>query len=387
MSSVTKARVAHIIHSTGIGGVETAVDLISRTTGVLDYRVLALDEDTPSAVVPQLAGTGVNSPSSALHILRDLRHRDPEIVVSSLWRSVVLGLLNRFRSPHTPWIIYLHNSRYTNPLDAVAHRLAMLFADRILCDSAAALEALVPAKLHSRAEVVRPDSRLMRMARSRSSETSTEAVPTVPSPGSRRLVYWGRAAGQKRLDRALELVAVLEARRPQRFVLDLICPESDLLRDLLASARSRDLPVNWLGPRDAAEICGIAETASFFVLLSEFEGLAMSVREALALGLVPVVTCVGEIGEYTQDGTNSIHVSNGGTDEREDVTVADLESAAERIIALDADSEQLSAMSEAARAVPGGDFVADFESAVFATLAPKEPKSQSSSAAPMRVTK
>ena len=38
--------------------------------------------------------------------------------------------------------------------------------------------------------------------------------------------------------------------------------------------------------------------ASFYLQTSKFEGFAMSVVESMMMGLVPVVTPVGEIGRY-----------------------------------------------------------------------------------------
>lgn len=360
-------RTAHIIHTTGIGGVETAVDLIARTTQMLEYRVLAFAKDDPSAVQAAAVGYGVNSPRSLTTLLADLRRFKPEIVISSLWRSVIVGGLHRLTNPMTFWIVYIHNSRYTNPVDAIVHRVAFRFADRILCDSTAALEALVPFGSRSRAEVVRPDSALMQLARTQPGKNDSSSA-VVPFPGRRRLVYWGRAVEQKRLDRALDLLSAIERRAPGRFAFDVICPRSDQLEGHLESARDRKLPMTWFGSRNAEEIAEIASSASFFLQLSEFEGLAMSVREALALGLVPVVTSVGEIGAYTEDGHDSIHVGGAEAASGGGVTPDDYADAATRIIALDEDPARLEAMLRAARTVVGGDFVADFEAVMSAAV-------------------
>lgn len=388
-------RVAHLIHTTGIGGVEAAVDLISHSTSALDYRVLAFAEGDPSVVQADVIGSGVNSVRSIGGLLTDMRRSRPEVVVSSLWRSVLVGGLHRFHNLRTPWVVYIHNSRYTNPVDALIHRISFHFADRILCDSTAALESLVPTFARSRAEVVRPDSVLLQMARARSADEvgqaangrnhvagttpdfesaapivggKTATANTETFPHRRRLAYWGRAVEQKRLDRALDLLSVLEELAPARFALDIICPKSALLEGILESARERSLPVTWLGPRSAAGIIDIAASATFFLQLSEFEGLAMSVREALALGLVPVITCVGEIGNYTEDDRDSVHVAGTDAASRDGITPEDYVRAALQIISLDSDPIRLEAMSRSALDVPGGSFVEEFETAIAATL-------------------
>lgn len=378
-------RVAHILHTTGIGGVETAADRIARTTTALDYRVFALEGAEPAAVDAVVIGTGVNSPVSVLTILRRLRRMRPEVVVSSLWRSVIIGGLHRLGHPHARWFVYVHSTRYTNPADALVHRVAFRFADRILCDSAAALEELVPQRHRPRAEVVCPDSTLLGLARARSSSnavpesaasgTATAAVTSTAAAAATdrrptRIIYWGRVVETKRLDRAVDLMAALEDIAPGAFTFDIISPQTRTLDEVLVSARRRGLPVTWLGSGTAEEILSHAGGAAFFLQLSEFEGLAMAVREALALGLIPVVTPVGAIRDYTDDDVNAIHIA---AEERATEALAAapraadaLAEAALRIAELRADPQRLAEMSVAALAVSGGDFVTEFETALGA---------------------
>ena len=54
------------------------------------------------------------------------------------------------------------------------------------------------------------------------------------------------------------------------------------------------------------EIYKIAQDCSFFIQLSSYEGMAMSVVESMQLGLVPIITEVGEIENYCQDLKNGI---------------------------------------------------------------------------------
>jgi glycosyltransferase involved in cell wall biosynthesis len=58
------------------------------------------------------------------------------------------------------------------------------------------------------------------------------------------------------------------------------------------------------------EITEFAQHASFYLQTSEYEGMAMSVVEAMQMGLVPVVTSVGEIGSYCRNGYNAVIVES-----------------------------------------------------------------------------
>ena len=58
------------------------------------------------------------------------------------------------------------------------------------------------------------------------------------------------------------------------------------------------------------EIICYACQASFYLQTSVLEGFAMSVVESMQLGLVPVVTPVGEIGFYCINGKNAVIVDS-----------------------------------------------------------------------------
>ncbi|MDO5662730.1 MAG: glycosyltransferase, partial [Brachybacterium sp.] len=154
-------RILHLMHSTAVGGVESAVarlrtDLAAREHAAdhsarasgdpstpVEYRVgvLADAEDGRRALEADAIGGGMNSPLAALRLLRTMRRHRPDVLVTSLWRAVALGLLGRRRT--TAWIVWVHNTRYTHALDALVHRLALPRADVVLCDSHAAAEEIV----------------------------------------------------------------------------------------------------------------------------------------------------------------------------------------------------------------------------------------------------
>ena len=54
----------------------------------------------------------------------------------------------------------------------------------------------------------------------------------------------------------------------------------------------------------------MVSAASFFIQLSTHEGMAMAVVEAMQMGLVPVVTPVGEVARYCRHMENAIIFDN-----------------------------------------------------------------------------
>ena len=122
-------------------------------------------------------------------------------------------------------------------------------------------------------------------------------------------MFWGRLAPQKDLGLSLRLIALLRQAitdvrfliigpdRGQRFHLEQLVKELDLLSN-----------VAFLGVQTHEGICQFAAKASFYLQTSLFEGMAVSVMEAMQLGLVPIVTPVGEIPSYCEDESNSLFV-------------------------------------------------------------------------------
>src|SRR5690606_20910101 len=68
--------------------------------------------------------------------------------------------------------------------------------------------------------------------------------------------------------------------------------------------------VDFAGPMDEAGIREASGRNCFYLQTSSYEGMAMAVVEAMQLGLVPVVTPVGEIGRYCRTGVNAVVVED-----------------------------------------------------------------------------
>ena len=138
----------------------------------------------------------------------------------------------------------------------------------------------------------------------------------ISAAGGRRpvrpiFIFWGRIHAQKGLPRALKLFALVrDIVNSAQFIV--IGPDGGELA--LVQQLSRDLgveeAVKFLGPMDFDNIMLHALNASFYLQTSELEGMAMSVVEAMQLGLVPVVTPAGEIANYCRHGTNAIIVDD-----------------------------------------------------------------------------
>ena len=361
-------RVLHLIHATTFGGVEAAAEHLRRALGIghaaptgavpetsgaahadVRYTVAAL-AGAPAgqqAVEADITGEGVNSPRAALRLLHEVRRSRPDVLVTSLWRVVALGSLARRLSPSTRWVVWVHLSQYTNALDRIVHQWALPRADLVLCDSDASYETIVrPALARADAAVpvriVRPESTPL------SAEGPGRTAPEADEP--LRLVFWGRMARQKRLDLVLELAEEIGRRRPGGVEL-LIAGPDDGDREALearASAVGPGADITFSDPLDREGVAAAAAAAHVFVQLSDFEGFAMAAHEALAAGMVCVLTPVGDLAADVHDGIDAI------------VHTGDISATAQRVIALASDPAAFSALGIAARSTTASTFVDDF---------------------------
>tara|TARA_A100001037_G_C14873989_1_gene510851 strand:- start:337 stop:762 length:426 start_codon:yes stop_codon:yes gene_type:complete len=89
--------------------------------------------------------------------------------------------------------------------------------------------------------------------------------------------------------------------------------------------------VNFLGPKDLDSIINLSKNASFYLQTSKLEGMAMSVVEAMQLGLVPLVTPVGEIKNYCIDKVNAILIDDEDSAVKSILNLLDNKNAFEKI--------------------------------------------------------
>jgi len=311
----TLPQIVHVIPYDGIGGVETAVASVTagRYPGFVFRKAYVASNSRPEHR-PYVFEPGIGSENNPLAFARTIRHLvglRPAVLVLSLWRSCIVGLAVKALRPRTKLVVFLHNIRDSNWVDAVLTRAAAQVADAIWADSAStATQRLGPAWTSRARPISFLTARIERVTGGR------------PAP---QFITWGRLHPRKRIGLALEFFACVHARHPDaRFVI--IGPdrgEQPMLEAKVAELGLGDA-VRFVGPADLSQIARHAASASFFVQTSRSEGMGMAVVEAMQLGLVPVVTPVGEIGTYVEDGRNGIWFTDAAaTCDRVDRLLAD----------------------------------------------------------------
>jgi glycosyltransferase involved in cell wall biosynthesis len=178
-----------------------------------------------------------------------------------------------------------------------------------------------------------------------------------------QLVYVGRLAPGKGLPETLEALALARAKglRP-RLVIVGSGPQERELRARVASL-ALESQVRFAGPAWGPAKTELLAEADVLVLPSHSEGLPYALLEAMAAGVVPLVTPVGAIPDVVADGVHGRFVVPG-----------DAAAIAEAVAALDADRAALARMSEACRKRIAGGYsrerlARDF-ALLYSTLAP-----------------
>jgi glycosyltransferase involved in cell wall biosynthesis len=285
--------VIHLIPYDGIGGVERAAATMRYvSTQGIEFHV--------ETIFPPTAAKSrwvVWNPWFFLCAVVRLWKSRTDVLVVSLWRAYVVGILVKLLRPKLRLVVFLHFPQAVHGLDRFFTSMGTFLACRVWADSKETLNRRVPALKDEKGHVI---------------SFVTDRIAALPSASVRpTFMFWGRLHAQKGLSRAMKIFAAIKTRCPiAQFWI--IGPDGGVLDRIQSELMALGLgdAVHILGPKNFAEIQQLAGNASFYLQTSELEGMAMSVVEAMQLGLVPVVTPVGEIAHYARHGKNALVVSD-----------------------------------------------------------------------------
>jgi glycosyltransferase involved in cell wall biosynthesis/SAM-dependent methyltransferase len=286
-------KIVHLVPYDGIGGVETA----ARSMNPLVNSAFAFEV----MFIFKTVGSGYQrwatfSPLAIFGTVKRLIAAKTDVLIVSLWRSAIVGILAKCLHPKLKLVVFIHNATDVHWLDFIFTRLAIKLAHEVWVDSQASLRERVPNLGARKCRVI--------------SFVTQRFEPLPARELSADFIFWGRINAQKGLERALQLVADVVAVRPNsRFWI--VGPDGGALHKIQQLRDSLKLTENvfFVGAATLPEIAIHAQKANFYLQTSHFEGMAMSVVEAMQLGLVPVVTPVGEIPSYCTHNVNALIVT------------------------------------------------------------------------------
>jgi glycosyltransferase involved in cell wall biosynthesis len=286
--------VVHLIPYDGVGGVEEAARSLSgRQIPGIDFRIEYLFPNVRS----RAGRAGTFNILQMLRVAVSLKREGPDVLILSLWRSVAVGLFVKLFRPSTRLILFLHNARDAHFADRTLTRLGARYSSAIWADSAATLAERLPKPTSIPTKVL---SFVLRKP------TPLHEPRDDDTPGS-VFAFWGRFSAQKNIPRVLRVFSEIKKRVPnaQLLLIGATPAESEVWRERIRAA-GLGQSVRVYETISFEEITKAVSGASFYLQTSHYEGMAMSVVEAMQLGLVPVVTPVGQIARYCRDGENAV---------------------------------------------------------------------------------
>lgn len=300
---VNTSLVIHVLPYDAIGGVESAARSLP-SGDYSDFRFHKCFIAKARRANPLRMGDyegwrrSENNPLNLFLALAWLHSQRPQLLVASLWRSYLILIVYKLLHPACRVVAFLHCEQAVHPLDWMVSYAAIALSAEVWTDSATTLRKRLPRYWRRKGQVI---SFVLERLSSITAET--------PAP---RFVFWGRLARQKGMRYALEIIAAL---KPQITALrfDIIGPdlgERSYLERLVHQFGLGET-VFFHGPRSFQEISALAAESSFYLQPSLFEGMGVSVVEAMQLGLVPIVTPVGELSHYCQDNANALLIKPG----------------------------------------------------------------------------
>ncbi len=294
-------RIVQLIPYDAIGGVEVAAKSIraslhNNAHGGLRFERQYLVNRSGAACGPadyQGLNLSLYNPRTYLHAFWRLFRKPPDLLVASLWRSALVLILLKLTRPKQKTALFLHSAQNVHWFDRITNQIAMRLADGIWADSAATLKQRVSPNLQHKSRVI-------------SFLLESRSLPEISEPAP-EFIFWGRLSPQKGLERALKIFSEILTLAPDAHF-KIIGPDGGVKNDLKAQVEQLGIArnVSFTGAKTQVDINTIASRASFYLQTSIEEGMAMSVIEAMQIGLVPVVTPVGEIAHYCVDEKNAV---------------------------------------------------------------------------------
>ena len=293
-----------MIPKDGLGGVEQAARSLNPDSH-LDIETVFVCGETLSdkkhiKVVSE--DIGLNSLAFYFRAFKYLVNTKPDLLICSLWRVSFVGVFYYlytmlFYREKVRLVVFIHSNKFAHYFDKFITKIAVSLAGEVWCDSEASRNAILSISSNSgKFKVI-----------SFFVKNEGQKITSVHDRKN-NFVFWGRIAKAKRLDRAIRLFnEVLKESGESLFYI--YGPDSGELGNVQKLVNELNLTdkVIFMGSKKPNHYPEELRNAKFFINTSTHEGMAIAVVEAMQLGLIPVVTPVGEVGNYCIDGFNSIY--------------------------------------------------------------------------------
>lgn len=282
-------KVLYLIPQNKIGGAEVAFSSLNKL------------ENGRIEVIKVDLGLITNNPlkyfKAILKVRGIIRSHAVDIIVSSLWKSHFVVMFGSIFLK-VKLVPFIHSTRWFNVFDQLFSRIILNKSFAIIADSFSAYDWIKGAFPKKKVYIVS-----MKISQPDCYKKYIKRNNII------KFVFLGRLNSLKRIDKMYQFIEILSRSLPDnRIYLDLYGPlETDFKKEkkILENA-NKDLKVIYKGEIQRTGIQHTLLEYDYYLQLSDVEGMAMSVVEAMSIGLIPIVTSVGEISNYAMNMHNSI---------------------------------------------------------------------------------
>ena len=285
-------KVIHLIPFDGIGGVESAAHTMEGIEDShLNFKVFYIFKKHSNKRNYLISLSLIRIFKSVFELLSI----KPDLVIVSLWRSCIVAILFKLLSPKTKIILFLHYPNDYHLADKIFTKLMSLMSYSLWADSKDTLNSRISSFPGDTSDVI--------------SFVARRLQPIAQNTVKPNFIFWGRLHEQKCIERAINIFAIIQSKYPEA-TYTIIGPDGGELAKLKNQVSEMGIQesVIFTGPQNINSIIEFSSNSSFYLQTSKLEGMAMSVVEAMQLGLLPVITPVGEIKNYCKDSVNSLYI-------------------------------------------------------------------------------
>lgn len=297
-------KILHILPKLKAGGVEsTVVNSFFSIEKKHCYNIVSIeppenqffnDSNLPSCKSKSLNSAFWN-PLALWRLIKIINANAPDVIVVSLWKSALLCflLMPIIKIRKIKVIHFIHSAYPANFVDKFITPHFANLADAVYCDSVSSKE-YINSYVDSEPKVIS----FLVDKRSRLSSNRTD------------FVYIARLNATKNILGAIEIFnGIYQSFPGSKF--DIYGPNEGQLEDLLVKIQELNLEdkVTYHGQLNNSEVEGTLVKYAFYLQPSFKEGMAISVIDAMQMGVIPCVYPVGEIRYYSEHMVNCIHLN------------------------------------------------------------------------------
>jgi glycosyltransferase involved in cell wall biosynthesis len=298
-----KKKIIHIIPTFELGGVQTGILYsLEDLNKVYDYKILVIGKidvewlkNLSSLHQSYIISTGASGlPAGWLKGYKLLKQLKPDFIISSLWKSVGLSATYKLLN-NKVWLGgFFHSTASPHFASTFFMKIMSFSQDVSFADSYVTKQFLEKFYKIKNTHIIPYFFTFVKKEGHKNFD-----------PLRIKIAYFGRMSLAKGVDRSIEFCDLLK-QGGVNFIFDIYGdgPIEAYTEKIKKAGLENEVKIRKVLPLNM--VMETMQRYDFLLQLSNNEGMALAVVEAMNLGLVPIVTPVGEIKRYSKDGFNAI---------------------------------------------------------------------------------